>query len=244
MDWAPLPIRNLAGPATLNEFNHAGWFHVRYLAGTSWIKEWAERFGLDTAIQRHPHKVEFELKNNIVIMPEFPSPEQWVIEITSENSDLVYYLLDVGSVPLEPLCVCERYNDRKCRLAFQRLFPNKPSYTVVALQLELHTYITTMPYQETQVGLGQGMMDLIKRRQQMHSSWHTAGYVAGGTQIWQTTSGSASVSWEIRLSDAWLIYQETLETDSSIPDTARSQIFNAHSSHISQNQAAGIILGK
>ena len=173
MDWAPLPVRNLAGPATLNEFNHAGWYHVRYLAGTSWIKEWAERFGLDTAIQRHPHKVEFELKNNIVIMPEFPSPEQWVIEITSENSDLVYYFLDVGSVPLEPLCVCERYNDRKCRLAFQRIIPNKAHYTVVALQTELHTYVTTMPYQETQVGLGQGMMDLIKRRQQMHmaGSW-------------------------------------------------------------------------
>ncbi len=109
MDSAPPPVRNLADGATLSEFNHAGWFHDRYLAGTSWIKAWAERFGLDTAIQRHPHKVEFELKNNIVIMPEFPSPEQWVIEITSENSDLVYYFLDVGSVPLVSLCsTCQR----------------------------------------------------------------------------------------------------------------------------------------
>jgi len=168
MDLAPFPVRNLADGATLSEFNHAGWFHDRYLAGTSWIKAWAERFGLDTAIQRHPYKVEFELKNNIVIMPEFQSPEQWVIGISSENSDLVSYFLDVGSVPLEPLCVCARYNDRRCRLSFQRLQPNRTGYTVVALQLELHTFITTMPYQDTQVGLGQGMMDLIKRRQQMH----------------------------------------------------------------------------
>jgi len=168
MDSAPLPVRNLADSATLSEFNHAGWFHDRYLAGTSWIKAWAERFGLDTAIQRHPYKVEFELKNNIVIMPEFPSPEQWVIEISCENSEIVSYFLDVGSVPLEPLCICARYNDRRCRLAFQRLRPNKTGYTVVALQLELHTFITTMPYQDTQIGLGQGMMDLIKRRQQMH----------------------------------------------------------------------------
>jgi len=168
MDLAPFPVRNLADGATLSEFNHAGWFHDRYLAGTSWIKAWAERFGLDTAIQRHPYKVEFELKNNIVIMPEFQSPEQWVIGISSENSDVVSYFLDVGSVPLEPLCVCARYNDRRCRLSFQRLQPNRTGYTVVALQLELHTFITTMPYQDTQVGLGQGMMDLIKRRQQMH----------------------------------------------------------------------------
>ena len=170
MDSAPPPIRDLANGVTLSEFNHAGWFHDRYIAGTNWIKAWAERFGLDTAIQRHPYKVEFELKNIIVIMPEFQSLEQWMIEITSENSEKVSYFLDSAGAPLEPLCVCTRYNDRKCRLAFQRLFPNKPSYTVVALQLEYHTFITARPYEETTIGLGQGMMDLIKRREQLHLS--------------------------------------------------------------------------
>jgi hypothetical protein len=91
MDSAPLPIRNLAHGVTLSEFNHAGWFHDRYLAGTNWIRAWVERFDLDTAIMRHPYKVEFELKNNIVIMPEFQSPEQWVIEISCENSEKVSY---------------------------------------------------------------------------------------------------------------------------------------------------------
>ena len=70
MDSAPLPVRDLAHGVTLSEFNHAGWFHDRYLAGTSWVKAWVDRFGLDTAIMRHPYKVEFELKNNVVIMPE------------------------------------------------------------------------------------------------------------------------------------------------------------------------------
>jgi len=176
MDTAPPPVRNLAHSVTLSEFNHTGWFHDRFLAGTSWVKSWVDRFGLDTAIMRHPYKVEFELKNNIVIMPEFPSHEQWVIEIGCDNSEKVSYFLDTAGVPLEPLCICTRYNDRRCRIAFQRLSPQKYSYTVVALQLEYHTFITAKPYQDTQVGLGQGMMDLIKRRQQMHvaGTWPVA----------------------------------------------------------------------
>ena len=81
MEMAPPPVRDLARSVTLSEFNNAGWFHDRYIAGTSWVKAWVDRFGLDMAIMRHPLKVEIELKNNVVIIPEFPSPERWVIEI-------------------------------------------------------------------------------------------------------------------------------------------------------------------
>jgi len=176
MEMAPPPVRDLARSVTLSEFNHAGWFHNRYIAGTNWVKAWLDRFGLDMAIMRHPSKVEIELKNNVVIMPEFPSPERWVIEIWCNNSEKIPYFLDIAGVPLEPICICTRYNDRRCRISFQRLYLPKINYTVVALQTEYHTYITTKPYQDTQVGMGQGMMDQIKRRQQMHvaGTWPVA----------------------------------------------------------------------
>ncbi len=102
-----------------------------------------------------PYKVEFELKNIIVIMPEFQSHEQWMIEITSENSDKVSYFLDSAGAPLEPLCVCTRYNDRKCRLAFQRLYPYKPSHTT-------HTLPSIAPLR-TAVGLTFQLPPLTRR---------------------------------------------------------------------------------
>ena len=79
-------------------------------------------------------------------------------------------------MPLEPICICTRYNDRRCRISLQRLYPPKMNYMVMALQTEYHTYVTTKPYQDTQSGMGQGMMDQIKRRQQMHvaGTWPVA----------------------------------------------------------------------
>ena len=176
MESTPPPVRDLARSVTLSEFNHAGWFHDRYIAGTDWVRAWVNRFGLDMAIMRHPSRVEIELKNIIVIMPEDQSPERWVVEIGCNSSEKIPYIIDIAGKPLEPLCICTRYNKRRCRISFERVYPQKRNWSMVALQTEYHTYVTTHPYCDTQIGMGQGMMDKIKRRQQMHvgGTWPVA----------------------------------------------------------------------
>ena len=97
---------------TLSEFNHAGWFHDRYIAGTDWVKAWVNRFGLDMAVLRHPSRVELELKNTIVIMPEEQKPERWMVTVGCNSSDRIHYVIDVAGKLLESLCICTKYNDR------------------------------------------------------------------------------------------------------------------------------------
>jgi hypothetical protein len=104
-------------------FDQERWFAERYSAGTEWVRTWTFRFGIDAMVQRHHSTLSFEIKTMILFAPRQNLPEDWIIEVDGGNEQKLVKPIPIGAFPMDMLCLCRWYNNRRARVTIMLANP-------------------------------------------------------------------------------------------------------------------------